>query len=170
MYNFVFKYNEYIDNIFESYISDDIKIYTEFKNGYIVEGLIETQPIDKSIKILKRRFNDIKVFQTENNEIVMIGLKKDLNHYIPLINNLGYFISRKCINDKWYNYIDNMEGFIYGVVIKPKFDSIVDVPPILYHVTLSKNNNSISKVGLIPRSNNKKKLIPIEYISQKMLI
>jgi len=160
MYNFIFKYNEYIKNIFESNIDDDLRIYTEFKNGYIVEGLIETQPLDKSIRILKRRFNDIEVFESETGEIVMIDLKQDLNHYTPLINNLGYFISRKCINDKWYNYINQISGVISGIVIEAKFDSIVNVPPFLYHATLSKNNNSISKVGLIPRSNNKKTTHP----------
>lgn len=160
MYNFIFKYNEYIKNIFESNVNDDLKIYNDFKNGYVIEGLIETQPLDKSIRILKKRFNDIEVFGGEAGEIVMIDLKKGLDYYQPLVNNLGYFISRKCINDKWYNYIDKISGFISGIVIEPKFDSIVDVPPILYHATLSKNNKSISKVGLIPRSNNKKTTHP----------
>lgn len=160
MYDFILKYNEYIENIFESSKNDDIEIYTEFKNKYIIEGLIHTQDIEKSIRIIQRKFTDIKVSKTQDIEILMDQLKLDLTDYLPIINNLGYFVSRKCINKVWYNYIDPIIGNISSIIIEPKFDLLSETPPILYHVTLSKNNKSISTIGLIPKSNNKKTTHP----------
>lgn len=159
-YNFIFNYNEYLKNVLNLNIYDDKKMFEEFNGVIITEGMIKTHPVDQSIRILKNRFDNITINKEKDGEIRINGLSKDIGHYLPLINNLGYFISLKCIDGEWYNYIDSISGFISGVVIEAKFDLKVEVPPVLYHTTLSKNNKNIYKVGLIPKSNNKKTTHP----------
>jgi hypothetical protein len=56
---FLFEYNEYIKNIENSnndeYIYNEILKRTKFNHLVILEGLIKTHPIDKSINIFKKK-------------------------------------------------------------------------------------------------------------------
>ena len=64
---------------------DDIEIYEQFEKNFIKEGLITSQPLDKTIRILKNRFN-IKAEIMDDNEIVLSELEKPLDFYLPIIN------------------------------------------------------------------------------------
>ena len=66
-FSFIFDYMDYIDNIFEKKLIDDIEIYEQFEKNFIKEGLITSQPLDKTIRILKNRFN-IKAEIMDDNE------------------------------------------------------------------------------------------------------
>lgn len=154
-FSFIFDYMDYIDNIFEKKLIDDIEIYEQFEKNFIKEGLITSQPLDKTVRILKNRFN-IKAEIIDDNEIVLSGLEKPLDFYLPIINNLGYFISIKSSNGEWYNYSDKVIGKIDSVQIEAKYDEIIeDIPRYIYHTTLTKNDDKIGRIGLIPKTYNK---------------
>ena len=154
-FSFIFDYKDYIENIVEKKSIDDLFIYDQFETSYIKEGLIKTQPADKSLEIIKRRFN-INGEVKEDGEIELWDLEKELDSYVPIINNLGYFIASKLVNNKWYRYSDKVDGKVENIVIEAKYDIIInDIPDILYHTSLSKNDNRIENIGLTPRSGNK---------------
>ena len=119
-FSFIFDYMDYIDNIFEKKLIDDIEIYEQFEKNFIKEGLITSQPLDKTIRILKNRFN-IKAEIMGDNEIVLSELENPLDFYLPIINNLGYFISLKSSNGEWYNYSDKVDSKIDSVQIEAKY-------------------------------------------------
>jgi hypothetical protein len=57
LFKFLFEYNDYIENIENIENSDkDIYIYNQMVKVPIIEGLIFTHPVDKSVNILKMRF------------------------------------------------------------------------------------------------------------------
>ena len=154
-FSFIFDYMDYIDNIFEKKLIDDIEIYEQFEKNFIKEGLITSQPLDKTVRILKNRFN-VKVEVMDDNEIVLSELEQPLDFYLPIINNLGYFISLKSSNGKWYNYTDEVNGKIDSINIEAKYDEVIeDIPRYIYHTTLTKNDDKIQRIGLLPRTHSK---------------
>lgn len=155
-FSFIFDYMDYIDNVFEKKDIDDLFIYEQFSKNFISEGLIKTQPAEKTVKIIKNRF-DVSIQIGDDGEIHIWDLKHKPEFYLPIINNLGYFIASNFIGGKWYNYTDNIvSGEVTDIIIEPKYDEIVEsLPDVLYHTTLCKNDDRISKVGLVPRSANK---------------
>lgn len=102
-FKFIMEYKEYIDNIEKSdndkYIYNEILKRTKFGNLSIVEGLIMTHPVDKSVNILKNRFSEL-VIEVENDGEIFIENQppQKLEKYIPIITNPGYFISKLTIN------------------------------------------------------------------------
>jgi hypothetical protein len=154
--NFILEYKQYIENISNLDMGDDIKIYTEFKSQNIVEGLIKTQPSSLSLKILLKRFPELNGNVEEDGEIYLEGRFKTLDNYIPLINNLGYFISKITLNgDEWITDFNNNSQPIV-LFLEPKYDiKIIPLPKVLYHATLNKNVKRILQYGLIPKSYNK---------------
>jgi hypothetical protein len=64
-FKFILEYREYIDNIEnpekDNYIYNEILKRTKFDRLAIVEGLIHTHPIDKSVNILNRRFPELTI-------------------------------------------------------------------------------------------------------------
>ena len=91
---FLFEYNNYINNIYGLNNEDDLKIFNNFNkhsvNNKIIllEGLITTHPIDKSIKIIKKRFNNLNIEKQEDGEIYIENINDEI------INQL--YISKIC--------------------------------------------------------------------------
>ena len=154
---FLLKYNEYLKDINKLSIDDDLTIYKEHKEEKIVEGLIKTQPVEKSINILSRRFPELKVQNGRDyGEIYLEGDFDNIDKYIPLINNLGYFISLLTINgEDWIKEYESITKPL-AIYIEPKYDLIIEnIPKVLFHTSPIKYTKNILKVGLIPRSKNK---------------
>lgn len=159
-FKFIMEYKEYIDNIEKSdndkYIYNEILKRTKFGNLSIVEGLIMTHPVDKSVDILKNRFSEL-VIEVENDGEIFIENQppQKLEKYIPIITNLGYFISKLTINgQEWIREYDNDTKPI-AFVIEAKYDHQVEVPSLLYHASPIKFKDKILKWGLTPKSGNK---------------
>jgi hypothetical protein len=154
--NFLFEYNDYIDNINNLSDSDDFSIYKKFEKQRLIEGLIHTYSINKSIDIIKRRFPYLKCDLEEDGEIYIEGKFNDIKNYNPLFNNLGYFISKLTFNgsDWTNNYSDESKPI--ALFLEPKYDvKIEPLPNILYHASIKKFDKRIEKIGLIPKSGNK---------------
>jgi glycosyltransferase involved in cell wall biosynthesis len=80
-----------------------------------------------------------------------------LSKYVPLINNLGYFISSAFIGSDNISFTEKTIGDIKvdEIFIEPKYDYQVDIPKVLYHTSPLKFKEKILKSGLSPRSGNK---------------
>jgi hypothetical protein len=159
--SFLMNYSQYLRDIDNLSNQDDISMYEDFKqhskNGNLVltEGLIKTYPLRKSIDIIKKRFPNLIVEEDKDGEIYVEGDMLELKNYIPLFNNLGYFISLYTINgtDWIKDYDDNTKPS--AIYLEPKYDIEVEVPKILYHASPLKFKDKISKIGFIPKSGNK---------------
>jgi len=158
---FLFEYNDYIKNI-ENNDKDDDYIYNEilkkskFGRLSIVEGLIFTYPINKSVDILNRRFNELNIEIEKDGEIYIENQPpQELSKYLQLITNLGYFISKWTSNgEEWFNKSKETDKPI-AFYIEAKYDYEVDIPKILYHASPIKLKHKILKYGLSPRSGSK---------------
>lgn len=159
-FKFLLEYNEYIDNIENSdkdeYIYNEILKRTKFNKLSIVEGLIHTYPVKKSIDILRRKFPELIVELGEDDEIYIENQPpKKLGIYLPIITNLGYFISKYTIDgEEWLMDFDNDTKPI-SFVIEAKYDYEVKIPNILYHASPLRFKSKILKYGLTPKSGNK---------------
>jgi hypothetical protein len=159
---FLIDYYQYIDNVDSNQLKDDL-IYneilkrTKFGRLAIVEGLIHTHPVDKSTNILKRRFPELTIEVENDGEIYIENQPpQKLVKYLPIITNLGYFISLATFDgEKWIKEYDNNSSPI-AFYLEPKYDLKVTVPEILYHVSPIKFKDKISKIGFIPKTGNKK--------------
>ena len=157
---FLLEYNDYINNIEHSnsdlYIYNEIIKRTKFGRLAIVEGLIFTHPSDKSKNILLRRFPELKIeIETEGEIYVENQPPQELKKYLPIITNLGYFISKLTINGKeWIKEFDEKTKPI-AFILEAKYDLEVLIPDKLYHCSPLKYKDKILKIGLIPKSNNK---------------
>lgn len=156
---FIFEYQEYLKNIENSdqddYIYAEILKRSKFDRLTLVEGLIYTHPVDKSVDILKRRFPYLDIEVGEDHEIYIYELKHKINHYLPIITNLGYFISQISYDSQnWEMGIDN-NSYPEAICLEAKYDYEVSIPSILYHTSPLKFKNKILKGGLSPRSGNK---------------
>lgn len=158
---FILKYNDYISKIYESSSDDDLYIYN-YSND-VNKGMIWTIEVNKAIDIIKRKFSELHLVKAEDLTSVYIEGSFDvLSKYIPLFNNLGYFISKYTTdNDFWDHKTVNEHDKPLALYLEPKFDvEIVDIPKIMYHATYDKKKNKILKGGLFPKSNNKKSMHP----------
>lgn len=159
---FLIDYKQYMTNIDTLSNSDDISMYEIFrqhsKNGHLVltEGLIKTFPLEKSVNIIKKRFPNLIVEIDSDNEIYIEGEMEKISNYIPLFNNLGYFISTYTIDGiNWIKEYDN-DTIPSIICLEPKYDiSINKIPNILYHASPSKFKDKILKIGFIPKTGNK---------------
>ena len=158
-FKFILEYEKYIDNIENSendiYIYNEILKRTKFGRLAIVEGLIRTHPIEKSANILKRRFPELNI-EVEDGEIYIENqpLQK-LEKYIPIITNLGYFISKLTINgQEWIKDFNNDTKPI-AFVLESKYDYEVEIPESLYHASPIRFKDKIIKFGLTPKTGNK---------------
>lgn len=158
---FILKYNEYISKIYESSNDDDLNIYNYSKEVY--EGILWTIEVNKAIDIIKRKFQELHLVKIEDlTSIYIEGSFEALSKYVPLFNNLGYFVSKYTTdNDFWDHKIVNEKDKPLALYLEPKFDAeIVNIPKVLYHATYYKKKNKILKGGLFPKSNNKKSMHP----------
>ena len=137
---FLINYYQYMNDVDNLSLLEDSNMYDRFKkqskNGYLIisEGLITTHPLNKSINIIKKRFPSLTVEIEEDGEIYIEGEMSELKNYIPLFNNLGYFISTYTVNgNKWEkDYTDNTRPI--SLYLEPKYDLKIDnIPKILYH-------------------------------------
>ncbi len=160
--SFIFDYNQYLDNIDNLSLIDDVSMYEKFKeqskNKHLIltEGLIKTHPLKSSVDIIKRRFPNLNVEIEKDGEIYIEGDFSELKNYIPLFNNLGYFISLYTINgtDWIKEFNENIKPS--ALYLEPKYDIKIDkIPEILYHASPIKFKNKIQKIGFIPKTGNK---------------
>jgi hypothetical protein len=155
-FTFLMDYNTYLKQIYNLNKHDDFKIYETSKVEKLNEGLIKTQPTELSVRILQKRFPTLIIEMRELYDITIEGEMMELKNYLPIINNLGYFISLLTIDgENWISeYNDNTIPLC--IFLEPKYDVIINpLPKKLYHATLSKNDNNILKIGLYPKSNSK---------------
>lgn len=159
-FKFLLEYKEYIDNIENSekdiYIYNEILKRTKFGRLAIVEGLIHTHPIDKSVIILKRRFPELDIEVEVDGEIYIENQPpQKLEKYIPMITNLGYFISKLTIDgQEWIKEYKNDTKPI-AFILEAKYDHQVEIPETLYHASPIKFKDKIVKFGLTPKTGNK---------------
>ena len=150
-FNYIFDYIKYFENIENLSTKDDLLLYYKYKPYY--EGLINTCDAEKSKRILTKRFPELITKIEDNGELFIQGFNKFINNYIPLINNLGYFISTLTLDG--HNWIEefNNNDYILALLLEPKYDIKLDkIPNILYHTSIDKYTKSIEKIGLIPKS------------------
>lgn len=160
-FKFILEYKEYINNIEKSdindnYIYNEILKRTKFGRLAIIEGLIHTHPIKKSVSILKKRFPELLIEVEEDGEIFVENQPpKKLSNYIPIITNLGYFISKLTINGQEWIKEYNEETKPIAFILEAKYDYEVEIPNILYHASPIRFKDKILKSGLTPKSGNK---------------
>jgi hypothetical protein len=157
---FLLEYKEYINNIEESskddYIYNEIQKRTKFGKLALVEGLIYTHPIDKSTNILKKKFPEFIIEIEEDGEIYIENQPpQKLQKYLPIITNLGYFISKLTINGKEWIKEYNEETKPIAFILEAKYDHQVQIPDILYHASPIRFKDKIIKTGLTPKTGNK---------------
>jgi hypothetical protein len=159
-FKFLLEYKEYIDNIEnlknDEYIYNEILKRTKFGKLAILEGLIYTQPIDKSINILKKRFIELVIDLENDGEIYVENQPpQKIEKYIPIITNLGYFISKLTIDgQEWIKEYDRNTKPI-AFILEAKYDYEVKIPENLYHASPIRFKDKIIKLGLTPKSGNK---------------
>lgn len=154
--DFIFEYQEYIEKVLNLSQKDDKHIYDEYRKWHIVEGLIKTHPSNKSSEIISKRFSELNSNVEADGKIYVEGNFRDLEGYIPLFNNLGYFISEVTFDgEKWTKEFNNKSKPI-AIFLEPKYDTKIDpLPNVLYHATLDIYIKRIKNYGLMPKSQNK---------------
>jgi hypothetical protein len=143
------------------------------------EGLIKTNPIDKSLTILKKSLiNNIEYWYdleiNNNNNTFQINFEGVLNEnelewLFRICNNLGYFCSFYFLKKHKFPYrgfswsnIEDFNGKVKncihsGFLFESKFDTLLKYKPsFVYHVSDEKYLDRIKKHGVIPKTKNKK--------------
>jgi len=158
-FKFILEYKDYIDNIEDSekdnYIYNEILKRTKFGRLAIVEGLIHTQPIDKSVDILKRRFPELDIEEEDGEIYIENQPPQKLEKYIPIITNLGYFISKLTIDGQEWTKEYNNDTKPIAFILEAKYDYEVEIPENLYHASPIRFKDKIVKFGLTPKTGNK---------------
>lgn len=154
---FLLEYGDYLRNIINKTEIDDLNIYNQFKEEIIVEGLLHTYPNDFSLNIILKRFKELEGNVEPDGEIFIKGDFDELKKYVPIFNNLGYFISTYTLNgDNWFKWNNDINIKPIALFLEAKFDQIINnVPEFLYHTTLDIFANKILKSGLSPKSKSK---------------
>lgn len=158
-----------------------LEIYKEEYELNLKEGLIKTTPIGETIYILKKQFPNW-IFQYEKGDkdftIEILKLKNGIQseyfeELLPLLNNLGWFISyveiygddievKDKYNEKTVkNAFQNKKIYSIYLECEAKFDQKVNkIPEFLYHVAPLRSWEKIQKIGLVPKSRSKKAYHP----------
>lgn len=164
-----------------SELVESLNIYT-FEEEYEIfydqfllnEGLIKTNPIDKTVSILKSNRIRCDKFKDENVFHVELTKKspKTLDQILSLTNNLGWFPSYAyyILDSKQLNYenfnrtkvLDMLDSVdLILLRFEAKYDTIIgDVPKILYHVTTKEKASKILELGLSPKDGSMKAYHP----------
>jgi hypothetical protein len=158
-----------------------LKIYREEYELNLKEGLIKSTSMGEAVYILKKQFpNWFFQYEKEDKDFAIEILKvKDgiqLEYFeklLPLLNNLGYFISYMKIygdnieiKDKYdekivKNAFQNPKIHTIYLSCEAKFDQKVNkIPDFLYHVAPLRNWEKIQNIGLVPKSRSKKAYHP----------
>lgn len=158
-----------------------LEVYKEEYELNLKEGLIKTTPMGETIYILKKQFPNW-IFQYEKGDkdftIEILKLKNGIQseyfeELLPLLNNLGWFISyveiygdnievKDKYNEKTVkNAFQNKKIYSIYLECEAKFDQKVNkIPEFLYHVAPLKSWEKIQKIGLVPKSRSKKAYHP----------
>jgi hypothetical protein len=158
-----------------------LEVYKEEYELNLKEGLIKTTPIGETIYILKKQFPNW-IFQYEKGDkdftIEILKLKNGIQseyfeELLPLLNNLGWFISyveiygdnievKDKYNEKTVkNAFQNKKIHSIYLECEAKFDQKVNkIPEFLYHVAPLRSWEKIQKIGLVPKSRSKKAYHP----------
>ena len=132
-----------------------LEVYKEEYDLNIQEGLIKTTPIGEAVYILKKQFPNW-IFQYDKGDkdftIEILKIKEGIQpeyfeKLIPLLNNLGWFISyieiygdgieiKDKYNEKIVkNAFQNKKVYSIYLECEAKFDQKVNkIPSFLYHV------------------------------------
>lgn len=139
-----------------------------YDNKLINEGLTRTHPLDKTIEILKRRFNlhddEYEIYQHNGINVLFLivnNTEEDINYITKIMDFFGYFKATK--NDSI------IDGNKIRIKFEPKFENETDnfIGSLqFYHVTPIYNLEKILKIGLTPKSKNTK----LEYPDRIYLI
>jgi len=149
------EYEHYMKNI-EDLAWCDRLMYESINNAVISEGLIMTHPNDLSLEIILRRFPHLTGNIEPDGEIYLEGLEHNLNVYLPIITNLGYFISKATIDGQDWTVEPKPHIRPIAIFLEPKYDfKSKTVPKFLYHATPKKYLQKILKNGLYPKSKRK---------------
>lgn len=147
-------YNNFLIDINQKSFDEINNMSSVLDDSIIVEGLIKTYQLDKSVDILKRKFPDCEL-NIDDNCIYIYG-KMNYGNLKNLSNTLGYYISLLTQNDKEISEENLDQNEDYLASIEPKYDfKVTEKPRILYHVTFNKYLKRIFEFGLIPKSQNK---------------
>ena len=141
------------------------------------EGLIKTVELNKAISIIERSLVGVDIYhnieKNDNSDIFSISFEDSIKNNVVeglfgIINNLGYFCSYctyfKKIGGKNFPWVDindysnkSKNCIKVQFFFESKFDkTLKHKPSILYHVCNEKNLDKIKKIGLIPKSKNKR--------------
>jgi hypothetical protein len=152
-------------------------LYEAYKDEYdlnLTEGLIKTTNLGKTLNLLKKSFHKGYHYIEDDNNTFTVNFihvtKNDLEQFLQMANNLGWFPSYMVVLDKrgintefkgkWdKNKFNERETY---VSFEAKYDEQVveNIPKILYHASPSKNADKILKIGLSPRSRSKRGFHP----------
>lgn len=174
---FLIDYFQYIENLDTNQLKDEF-IYneiikrTKFGRLSLLEGLITTHPLSKSVDIIKKRFPKLSVEIESDGEIYIEGEFDELDKHLPIFTNLGYFISTYTIDGN--EWLKDFTGEIKPIALylEPKYDYLIEeIPKVLYHTSPIKFKNKILKSGLTPRSGSKISNHPERiYLTDSLLI
>jgi hypothetical protein len=148
-----------------------MKLATILQDVLLYEGLIYTHDIDTTSDQLKRWVVSNKKFNIEKTTRNTIQLKfgeklneSELDNLLKWINILGWYVSEYLVNDiplKTKSFI-NTESLkkdierhsLLLMSLEAKYDLELNKYELndLYHITPSKNDKKIEKIGLVPRS------------------
>jgi hypothetical protein len=165
-----------------------LNLYKEEYELNLKEGLIKTTPVGEAINIIKKSFPNW-FFQYDKGDkdftIEILRIKEGIQpeyfeKLLPLLNNLGYFISYIEIYSNWdpitknaveikdkynekivKNAFQNPKTHSIYLSCEAKFDQKVNkIPEFLYHVAPLRNWEKIQQTGLVPKSRSKKAYHP----------
>lgn len=156
---FLLDYKDYVGNDYDpamdGHIYDEILKRTVFGSLSIVEGLIHSCETGKAMSIIKRRFPGVAVTPGPDGEIFISGLTDQLSNILPIITNLGYFISKVTIDGEEWVKDFSQDDCPVALCIESKYDMEVSIPEVMYHASPLRHKQKIMKSGLSPRTGNK---------------
>ena len=118
--------------------------------------MVKTHPLDKTVKVLKNRFGELSIDIENDGEIYVENQPPHkFGKHLPIITNLGYFISKLTIDGQEWVKEYSMETKPIAFILEPKYDYEVDIPNILYHTSPIRFKDKILKYGLIPKTASK---------------
>lgn len=133
-------------------------------NENINEGLIQTYPIDTTIRYIKEFFNlndwDIKKVTLANNiegiHIIVGDVGNNRKVVTRAMSSCGYHFSR--IYDEYFDHHNGVNYLTLEYLPKFQEDDISEEvrknEPCLYHITPSCYEGKIKKIGLTPKTKN----------------
>ena len=145
-----------------------MKVFNTVVAMALDEGLIRTEEINNTIKILRKSYPDSRIYPGGDMEHIEITLLTDnldrskIESFLKLVNNLGWYpsayyanspIPKKFTTDSFLHDAQNVRRV--DLKIERKYDPEYQKQDIFYHATKMKYTHKIEKMGLIPRTQSK---------------